>query len=66
MYVNHFNDKNISVVGLGKLGACVAACFAYRGYNVTGLDINQDFVNLINLQYNECINGPALYTLLFV
>ena len=49
MYVNHFNDKNISVVGLGKLGACVAACFAYRGYNVTGLDINQDFVNLINL-----------------
>ena len=38
----------LSVIGLGKLGACSAACFAYRGYNVLGLDINEKFVAKIN------------------
>jgi UDPglucose 6-dehydrogenase len=30
--------SGIAVVGLGKLGACMAACFAARGYEVTGVD----------------------------
>jgi UDPglucose 6-dehydrogenase len=36
------------VIGLGKLGACSAACFAYRGYDVVGLDLNEKFVSDIN------------------
>jgi UDPglucose 6-dehydrogenase len=39
---------NLSVIGLGKLGACSAACFASKGFAVTGVDINKDFVDTIN------------------
>ena len=42
------NNKNIGVIGLGKLGSCFAACFAYRGFNVLGLEINEKIVNDIN------------------
>lgn len=38
----------ISVIGLGKLGACTAACFASKGFEVIGVDINKDFVDAIN------------------
>lgn len=38
----------ISVVGLGKLGACQAAVMSYKGYEVIGADINQKFVDDIN------------------
>jgi UDPglucose 6-dehydrogenase len=38
----------ISVIGLGKLGACTAACFAYKGYDVIGVDVNKDTVSSIN------------------
>lgn len=38
----------ISVVGLGKLGACMAACFAYKGYDVIGIDINDVIIDMIN------------------
>lgn len=38
----------ISVVGLGKLGACSAACFAYKGFEVLGVDINKKYVDDIN------------------
>jgi UDPglucose 6-dehydrogenase len=38
----------IAVVGLGKLGACTAACFAYRGYEVIGVDVDKTKVDLIN------------------
>lgn len=38
----------ISVIGLGKLGACSAACFAAKGHQVIGVDINQSFVDAIN------------------
>jgi UDPglucose 6-dehydrogenase len=40
--------KNISVVGLGKLGLCTATCFAAKGFNVIGLDIDIDKINKIN------------------
>lgn len=39
---------NISVIGLGKLGACMAACFAARGHNVWGVDKYSRTVDLIN------------------
>lgn len=40
-------DK-ISIIGLGKLGSCIATCFAYKGYEVIGVDINREFVDAIN------------------
>jgi len=42
------NLKKLSVVGLGKLGACMAATFARRGWNVLGVDINAEAVRKIN------------------
>ena len=38
----------LSVVGLGKLGACTAACFASKGYQVIGVDSNRDVVDAVN------------------
>jgi UDPglucose 6-dehydrogenase len=40
--------KNISVVGLGKLGLCTATCFASKGFKVIGLDVDIDKINKIN------------------
>ncbi len=40
--------KNISVVGLGKLGACMVAAYASKGYRVIGVDINLKTVKTIN------------------
>jgi len=40
--------RAISVLGLGKLGAPIAACFAHKGYRVIGIDNNLDTVRLIN------------------
>ena len=34
---------NISVIGLGKLGLCTAACFASAGHSVYGFDLNEHF-----------------------
>ena len=34
---------NISVIGLGKLGICTAACFAAAGHTVCGCDIDDHF-----------------------
>ncbi len=39
---------NISVVGLGYVGAVCTACFANEGHNVTGMDIDKVKVDLIN------------------
>tara|TARA_B100000575_G_C23129910_1_gene655271 strand:+ start:899 stop:2206 length:1308 start_codon:yes stop_codon:yes gene_type:complete len=40
--------QKLSVLGLGKLGACTAACLARAGYDILGVDINQDYVDKIN------------------
>jgi len=39
---------HLSVVGLGKLGACAAACFAAKGFDVIGVDIDREAVSAIN------------------
>lgn len=39
---------NISVVGVGKLGLCMAAAYASKGYNVIGVDINPKIIDMIN------------------
>lgn len=38
----------VSVIGLGKLGACIAACFADKGFTVVGADVSARTVDLIN------------------
>ena len=38
----------ISVIGLGKLGSPMAACFAARGFTTIGVDLNQAYVDAIN------------------
>lgn len=40
--------SRVAVVGLGKLGASMAAAFAARGYQVVGVDVNPDSVRLVN------------------
>tara|TARA_B100000315_G_scaffold253432_1_gene292210 strand:- start:204 stop:1556 length:1353 start_codon:yes stop_codon:yes gene_type:complete len=40
--------SKISVVGLGKLGLCLATVFAKRGFDVIGVDIREDFVTAVN------------------
>lgn len=35
---------HISVIGLGKLGAPLAACLAHKGYNVIGVDLDESKV----------------------
>jgi UDPglucose 6-dehydrogenase len=41
--------KKLSVFGLGKLGVCMAATFAQKGFEVVGVDINPEAVRKINL-----------------
>lgn len=41
-------DTVYSVVGLGKLGASMAAAIASRGFNVIGVDVNHRAVDLLN------------------
>jgi UDPglucose 6-dehydrogenase len=40
--------RSISVFGLGKLGACIAATLAQRGFEVLGVDIDEEKVRRIN------------------
>jgi UDPglucose 6-dehydrogenase len=40
--------QSASVFGLGKLGACIAATLAARGFNVTGIDIDPEKVRRLN------------------
>jgi UDPglucose 6-dehydrogenase len=45
----HMNSiHKTSVCGLGKLGACIAATLAARGFEVVGIDIDQQKVKKIN------------------
>jgi len=39
---------NISVVGIGKLGLCFSLTLEKAGYNVVGVDINENYVAQIN------------------
>lgn len=41
-------SKNISILGVGKLGLCFALNLEKRGYNVLGLDVVEDYVRSLN------------------
>jgi len=40
--------ESLSVVGLGKLGLCLAACFAEKGFETLGVDIEEQVVEKVN------------------
>lgn len=40
--------ERVSVVGLGKLGLCLAACLAERGFETLGIDIEEKVVKDVN------------------
>jgi UDPglucose 6-dehydrogenase len=53
----------VSVVGLGKLGACMAACIASKGFSVIGVDVNP--VTLRRIQSGEApVVEPGLAELM--
>ena len=41
-------SETISIIGLGKLGSCMAAGIAQMGHNVIGMDVNTELVEIIN------------------
>jgi len=49
----------ISVIGLGKLGACIATCFAHKGFSVIGADVSAKTVELVN-QGKAPVTEPQL------
>ena len=42
------NNKNISLIGMGRLGICFALNLERKGYIITGVDVNQNYVDSIN------------------
>ena len=40
--------KNVSIIGIGRLGLCFALTLERAGYNVLGMDINQEYVDSVN------------------
>ena len=53
----------ISVVGLGKLGAPLAAVFASKGFSVVGTDLNRTFVDAIT-RGDAPVDEPRLQELI--
>jgi UDPglucose 6-dehydrogenase len=40
--------KPITVIGIGRLGLCLALCLEKSGYSVLGIDVSQEYVKKIN------------------
>ncbi|MEM2613224.1 MAG: nucleotide sugar dehydrogenase [Nitrososphaerota archaeon] len=40
--------RHVSVIGLGKLGLCIAAVLAHRGFKVKGVDVDEEKVKAVN------------------
>ena len=54
---------DLSVIGLGKLGSPMVACFAAKGHRVIGVDVNERFVRLLN-EGKPPVSEPGLEDLL--
>lgn len=37
-------DKNISIIGVGKLGLCLALNLERKGFNITGIDVSEEYI----------------------
>lgn len=42
------NKQNISIIGVGRLGLCLALCLEKVGYHVLGVDLSPEYIHLIN------------------
>lgn len=40
--------RNVSLIGIGKLGICFALTLEKNGFNVIGVDVNEEYVRSIN------------------
>ena len=49
----------LAVVGLGKLGACIAAALAGRGFEVVGIDVDRSKVDALR-QHRAPVEEPGL------
>lgn len=61
---NIVEDAKICVIGLGRIGLPTAVLFAKAGYNVIGVDINENVVNEINLGKTFFEDEPGLAEIL--
>ncbi len=41
-------DKQVTVIGIGCLGLCLALCLERAGYFVLGIDVSSDYIDAIN------------------
>ena len=55
--------SSVSVIGLGKLGAPMAACFATRGFQVIAVDVDPQKVDAIGRGLSP-VREPGLTELL--
>jgi UDPglucose 6-dehydrogenase len=46
--ITEMRFTKVSVIGLGKLGLCIAAVLADRGFKVTGVDVDKFKVDVVN------------------
>ena len=40
--------RNISVIGIGKLGLCFALTLEKQGYIVVGVDVSEEYIRMVN------------------
>ena len=55
--------KEVSIVGLGKLGLCLSACFASSGFKVIGIDNDKKVIDALSAG-KPLIEEPGLLPLL--
>ncbi len=47
---------DISIIGLGKLGACMLVAFASKGFKVTGVEIDKKRADLLKMEKPGIMN----------
>ncbi len=55
--------NNVSIIGLGKLGVPLAACYAHRGFSVVGADVAPDRVEAVSMG-KSLVSEPEVQRLL--
>eukprot|EP00003_Mantamonas_plastica_P027792 TRINITY_DN607_c0_g1_i7.p1 TRINITY_DN607_c0_g1~~TRINITY_DN607_c0_g1_i7.p1 ORF type:complete len:386 (-),score=128.33 TRINITY_DN607_c0_g1_i7:2597-3733(-) len=57
------SDKNLSIIGIGRLGICMALSLDEAGYNVMGVDVFPKYVDAINARTFKS-NEPSVSDML--